>query len=78
MLSLDVRCRPTCGRDGFAKDAKLDFVGMTNLLALRAKFAGTQPVSPDRYIDESYYRDALATLQLANPGRAAAAELNGG
>jgi hypothetical protein len=51
---------------------------MTNLLALRAKFSGTQPVSPDRYIDESYYRDALATLQLANPGRAAAAELNGG
>ena len=49
-------------------DAKLDFVGMTNLLALRAKFAGTQPVSPDRYIDESYYRDALAPLQPANPG----------
>ena len=47
---------------------KLDFVGMTNLLALRAKFAGTQPVSPDRYIDESYYRDALAPLQPANPG----------
>jgi len=41
---------------------------MTNLLALRAKFAGTQPVSPDRYIDESYYRDALAPLQPANPG----------
>ena len=71
MPSLDVRCGPTCGRDGFAKDAKLDFVGMTNLLALRAKFAGTQPVSPDRYIDESYCRDALATLQPANPGRAA-------
>jgi hypothetical protein len=44
---------------------------MTNLLALRAKFAGTQPVSPYRYIDEGYYRDALATLQPANPGRAA-------
>jgi len=37
----------------------------------RAKFAGTQPVSPDRYIDESYYRDALATLQPADPGWAA-------
>ena len=51
---------------GFAKDAKLDLAGMANLLGLRAKFAGQQAASPARYIDESYYREALVALRLAS------------
>jgi ABC-type nitrate/sulfonate/bicarbonate transport system substrate-binding protein len=53
-------------KNGFARDAKLDLAGMTALLALRADFAGkpsAATMSSDRYIDEQYYRDALAALQ---------------
>jgi hypothetical protein len=56
------------GKTGFAKDARIDLAGMTKLLELRASFAGapdTAAVSPERYIEESYYRDALAALLLA-------------
>lgn len=52
-------------KTGFATDAKIDLAGMTKLLELRADFsgvAGTAKVSPDRYIDKSYYREALAAL----------------
>lgn len=49
-------------KTGFAKDAKIDRAGMTKLLELRADFAGTAAASPDRYVDESYYREALAAL----------------
>jgi ABC-type nitrate/sulfonate/bicarbonate transport system substrate-binding protein len=51
-------------KTGFTKDAKLTHDGMTMLLTLRASFTGEKDrdLSPDRYIDESYYRDALATL----------------
>jgi ABC-type nitrate/sulfonate/bicarbonate transport system substrate-binding protein len=53
-------------KTGFAKDAKLDRAGMTKLLELRANFAAAAnapAVSPDRYIDETYYRDALVALR---------------
>jgi ABC-type nitrate/sulfonate/bicarbonate transport system substrate-binding protein len=53
-------------KSGFARDAKLDLAGMATLLALRADFSGkpsASTMSSDRYIDETYYRDALAALQ---------------
>ncbi len=50
---------------GFAKDAKIDLTGMTNLLALRGKFARKEIAKPERYIDESYYQDALAAVESA-------------
>jgi len=48
---------------GFAKDAALSRAGMETLLKLRASFSGRpHAASPGRYIDETYYRDALASL----------------
>jgi len=54
---------------GFAEDARLDLAGMANLLALRAKFTAQAGATlpAERYIEESYYRDALRVLQ-AVPG----------
>ena len=55
-------------KTGFARDARIDLAGMTNLLALRTSFADTTDataVSPERYIDESFYRDALVALTMA-------------
>ena len=55
----------TDAKNGFAADAKLDHAGMVKVLELRAKFAGESPAaipSPARYIDESYYRNAVASL----------------
>jgi ABC-type nitrate/sulfonate/bicarbonate transport system substrate-binding protein len=52
-------------KSGFAHDAKLDLVGMANLLALRTDFSdkpSAATISSDCYIDEAYYRDALAAL----------------
>ncbi|MDB5599051.1 MAG: transporter periplasmic ligand-binding protein [Xanthobacteraceae bacterium] len=51
-------------KTGFTKDAKLTLDGMTMLLKMRANFTGEtgRDISPDRYVDESYYREALATL----------------
>lgn len=51
-------------KTGFTKDAKLTLDGMAMLLKLRASFTGEKApaISPDRYVDESYYREALATL----------------
>jgi ABC-type nitrate/sulfonate/bicarbonate transport system substrate-binding protein len=51
-------------KTGFTQDAKLTHDGMAMLLKLRASFTGEKDrdSSPDRYIDESYYRDALASL----------------
>jgi ABC-type nitrate/sulfonate/bicarbonate transport system substrate-binding protein len=62
-------------KSGFAEDAKLDLVGMANLLALRVDFANkpsANTISFDRYIDEAYYRDALAALQPGAGGSSGA------
>ena len=46
---------------GVAKDAAFDMEGFRNTLKLRAEMAGGKPEpKPDKYIDLSYYRRALA------------------
>lgn len=51
--------------EGLAKDAALDMTGFANVLKLRAAHLGTwggKPPSPEKYIDLSYYRKALAGM----------------
>jgi ABC-type nitrate/sulfonate/bicarbonate transport system substrate-binding protein len=51
--------------DGFAKDAKFNLEGFTNVLKLRAETLGTwggAPPSPSKYLDMSYFERALAGL----------------
>jgi ABC-type nitrate/sulfonate/bicarbonate transport system substrate-binding protein len=48
--------------EGFAKDAAIDMKGFENVLKLRADFQGGTAASPDKYIDLSYYKKALAGL----------------
>jgi ABC-type nitrate/sulfonate/bicarbonate transport system substrate-binding protein len=50
---------------GLTPDARLDMGGLRNVLALRAEMIGTwggKAPEPDRYVDLSYYRRALAAL----------------
>jgi ABC-type nitrate/sulfonate/bicarbonate transport system substrate-binding protein len=50
---------------GFTPDARLSHPGMATVLKLRAAYTGAPLDSipaPDKYLDESYYRTALATL----------------
>lgn len=48
---------------GFARDAKFDLEGFKNVLALRAEVEGGKPADPQRYIDLSYYDQALKLLK---------------
>ena len=50
---------------GFALDARLDRTGLANVLATRAETEGDDPrlSEPSRYIDESWYERALASLE---------------
>ena len=45
-----------------AKDAAFDMEGFRNVLALRARFTGKTPQSPETYLDLTYYQKALAVL----------------
>jgi ABC-type nitrate/sulfonate/bicarbonate transport system substrate-binding protein len=45
-----------------ARDGALDMEGVRNVLKLRAQFEGGQQAAPEKYIDPSYYRKALAGL----------------
>lgn len=48
---------------GLAKDANFDMVGFKNTLKLRAELEGGDPnADPNRYIDLSYYKRALAGM----------------
>jgi ABC-type nitrate/sulfonate/bicarbonate transport system substrate-binding protein len=47
---------------GFHRDAELDMEGVRNVLKLRAQFEGGTPAAPEKYIDLSYYRKALAGM----------------
>jgi ABC-type nitrate/sulfonate/bicarbonate transport system substrate-binding protein len=50
---------------GYAKDAKFDMQGFENVLKLRAEIEGQwggNPPRPDKYIDLSYYDQAIAGL----------------
>ncbi len=48
--------------EGLAKDATFDMEGFKNVLKLRAAFAGVAPNAPEKYLDLSYYRNAMAGL----------------
>ncbi len=51
---------------GFTPDAKFDPEGFRNTLAVRAEIEGqkgNKPHPPEKYLDLSYYRRALATLE---------------
>jgi ABC-type nitrate/sulfonate/bicarbonate transport system substrate-binding protein len=48
--------------NGPAKDGAFDMDGLKNVLKLRAKFEGGTPPAPEKYLDLSYYRKALAGL----------------
>jgi ABC-type nitrate/sulfonate/bicarbonate transport system substrate-binding protein len=47
-------------REGFAPDARFDLAGFDNVLKLRAEYEGGAPAAADRYLDLSYYQQALA------------------
>ena len=50
---------------GLARDARFDMQGFRNVLALRAEIEGSwggTPPAPDRYLDLSYYDNALKRL----------------
>jgi ABC-type nitrate/sulfonate/bicarbonate transport system substrate-binding protein len=50
---------------GFVKDARLDLPGLANVLKLRAELEGQwggHPPPPDKYVDLSYYNEAMAGL----------------
>jgi NitT/TauT family transport system substrate-binding protein len=54
--------------DGFAKDGKFDLDGFKNVLKLRADIEGQwggKPPAPDKYIDLTYYNEAVAGLRSA-------------
>src|SRR5438876_117247 len=50
---------------GLARDARFDMQGFRNVLALRAEIEGSwggKPPAPERYVDLSYYENALKKL----------------
>jgi ABC-type nitrate/sulfonate/bicarbonate transport system substrate-binding protein len=64
-IAAQVYAAVTDPAQGFAKDAKLDMAGLANVLKLRAELEGQwggNPPPPDKYVDLSYYNEALASL----------------
>jgi ABC-type nitrate/sulfonate/bicarbonate transport system substrate-binding protein len=49
-------------KGGMARDAAFDMEGFKNVLKLRADWTGMTPGAPEKYIDLSYYKKALAGL----------------
>jgi ABC-type nitrate/sulfonate/bicarbonate transport system substrate-binding protein len=49
-------------KNDFAKDGAIDMEGVKNVLKLRAQYEGGTPASPDKYLDLSYYKKALAGM----------------
>jgi len=47
-------------KNDFHKDGAIDIEGVKNVLKLRAQFEGGAPASPDKYLDLSYYKKAVA------------------
>jgi ABC-type nitrate/sulfonate/bicarbonate transport system substrate-binding protein len=47
---------------GFNPEGAIDMAGVRNVLKLRAQFEGGTPAAPEKYLDLSYYRKALAGL----------------
>ncbi len=61
-LPADVAALTYDQRDGFDRDAAINMAGMRNVLKLRAQYEGHAPAEPDKYLDLSYYHEALAGL----------------
>jgi ABC-type nitrate/sulfonate/bicarbonate transport system substrate-binding protein len=55
----DIATQP---KGGLAVDAAFDMEGFRNVLKLRTEFEGGPPLAPEKYLDLSYYRKALATM----------------
>jgi ABC-type nitrate/sulfonate/bicarbonate transport system substrate-binding protein len=55
----DVATQP---KGGLAVDGAFDMDGFRNVLKLRSEFEGGQPLAPEKYLDLSYYRRALAAM----------------
>ncbi len=49
-------------KDDSAKDGVVDMEGVKNVLKLRAQYEGGTPASPDKYLDLSYYKKAIAGM----------------
>jgi ABC-type nitrate/sulfonate/bicarbonate transport system substrate-binding protein len=49
-------------QEGFAKDGKFDLEGFNNVLKLRAEYEGGAPPDAEKYLDLSYYQQALGGL----------------
>ena len=54
------------GSDGLQREAKLDLAGVRNVIKLRAEFGVPKKAigEPGKYIDESYYDDAVRRMGL--------------
>jgi len=46
-------------QEGFAPDGRFDLAGFKNVLQLRAEYEGGAPAPPEKYLDLSYYQQAL-------------------
>jgi ABC-type nitrate/sulfonate/bicarbonate transport system substrate-binding protein len=49
-------------KEGLARDARFDMNGFRNVLKLRADWTGKKPDKPSKYIDMTWYNEALAGL----------------
>jgi ABC-type nitrate/sulfonate/bicarbonate transport system substrate-binding protein len=62
-LTEDVAAQAFDGtKNDSAKDGVVDMEGVKNVLKLRAQYEGGTPASPEKYLDLSYYKKALAGL----------------
>ena len=55
----DIATQP---KGGLVVDGALDMDGFRNVLKLRTEFEGGPPLAPEKYLDLSYYRRALAAM----------------
>jgi ABC-type nitrate/sulfonate/bicarbonate transport system substrate-binding protein len=61
-IAAEVYATATDGKRGLSKDARFDLAGFKCVLRLRAEYEGTTPAVPEKYVDLSYYEQALADL----------------
>jgi ABC-type nitrate/sulfonate/bicarbonate transport system substrate-binding protein len=61
-IAAEICATATSPAHGLARDAMLDIDGLATVLRLRAAFEGRIPAPPEKYLDLSFYRCALAGL----------------
>jgi len=66
-IAADVYAAAVDPSEGLAADAALDLAGFATVLRLRADFVGKAPAAPERYLDLSYRRGALAMTSSTGP-----------